>query len=259
MRVRLGYVAISMAMSVTSSSSYTYSEYLKTRDFKKLERVIISNLEGLESIIDYNIRNHIHFYRMSSKIIPLATKSDVSFDYITPYKQYYERIGRKILDSFMRVDFHPDQFTVLNSTKQDVVCSSIETLKYHYRLLDALGIGDKVIILHVGSNVFGKENSISRFIHNFRKLPLYLQDSIVIENDDKIFTVYDVTRISDELNIPIVLDYHHYKCNPSDIDIKKIFDSWKGRIPKIHFSSSRNKKEFRSHSDIFIVMILLNL
>ena len=31
--------------------------------------------------------------------------------------------------------------------------------------------------------------------------------------------------------------------------IKKIFDSWQGKVPKIHFSSSRSKKDFRSHSD----------
>ena len=124
MRIRLGYVAISMAIEETSSSSYTYSEYLKNRYLDKLDRVIVSNLEGLDKIIDYNISNNIHFYRLSSKIIPLATKSDVSFDYIERYRDYYKVIGKKIKDSNMRVDFHPDQYTVLNSTKKEVVNSS---------------------------------------------------------------------------------------------------------------------------------------
>ena len=164
MRVRLGYVAISMALSVTSSSTYTYSSYLKNNDFNKLGDVIVSNLKSLEIIIDYNIRNNIHFYRMSSKIIPLATKNDVNFEYINKYKNYYDRIGSKISNSNMRVDFHPDQYTVLNSTKKDVVNNSVETLKYHYRLLDALGVKDKIVVIHVGSSVFGKDNSIKRFI-----------------------------------------------------------------------------------------------
>lgn len=249
LRVRLGYVAISMAVDVTSSSTYTYSEYLKNNDLDKLDRVIISNLEGLAKIIDYNICNNIHFYRMSSKIVPLATKEDVCFDYIDRYRWYYDVIGNKIRESGMRVDFHPDQYTVLNSTKKEVVNNSVETLKYHYRLLDVLGIDDKIIVIHVGSSVFGKDNSIRRFINNFLKLPRYLRECIVVENDDKVFNVSDVINISDILKIPVVLDYHHYKCNVSDINYNKIFDSWGSMTPKIHFSSSKNSREFRSHSD----------
>jgi len=248
-RVRLGYVAISMAVDATSSSLYTYTEYLKNNSLDKLDKVIISNLEGLEKIIDYNLFNNIHFYRMSSKLIPLATKGDVIFDYIDKYREYYDRIGKKITDSGMRVDFHPDQYTVLNSTKKEVVNSSVETLKYHYKLLDALGIKDKVILIHVGSSVFGKDNSIRRFINNFKSLPKYLQKVIAIENDDKVFNIDDVIKLSDKLNIPIVLDYHHYKCNSSEIDYVKVFDSWGNIVPKIHFSSPKSSREFRSHNE----------
>lgn len=95
MKVRLGYVAISKALEVTSSSTYTYTEYLKNNELEKLDRVIISNLKSLEEII----KNNIHFYRMSSRIIPLVTKDDVEFDYISKYRDYYKLIGRMIRDS----------------------------------------------------------------------------------------------------------------------------------------------------------------
>ena len=94
MKVRLGYVAISNCLNVNSSSPYTYTEYIKNKDLNKLDKVIISNLEGLNEIIKYNIKNNIHFYRMSSKIIPLATKEDVEFDYINRYKKYYDKIKK---------------------------------------------------------------------------------------------------------------------------------------------------------------------
>lgn len=249
MRIRLGYVAISMAVNETSSSPYTYSEYLKNKDLAKLNKIIISNLKSLDKIIDYNIKNNIHFYRISSKIIPLATKKDVKFDYIDKYKHYYELIGKKIKESNMRVDFHPNQYTILNSTKKDVINNSIETLKYHYKLLNIMGIKNKIILLHIGSSEFGKDNSIKRFINNFNKLPKYLKDCIAIENDDKVFTIEDITRLSAIIKVPIILDYHHHKCNISNIDYKKIFDSWGKKTPKIHFSSPKNKKEFRSHND----------
>ena len=112
-----------------------------------------------------------------------------------------------------------------------------------------MDIKDKVILIHVGSSIFGKDNSIKRFINNFNKLPKYLRECIAIENDDKVFNIEDVTRLSDIIGVPIILDYHHHKCNGSDINYKKIFDSWGERVPKIHFSSSRNKREFRSHND----------
>lgn len=249
MKVRLGYVAICNALNVTSSSPYNYSDYLKYNDFNKLEEIIISNLMALNEIIDYNIKNNIHFYRISSKLIPLATKDDVNFDYIYKYKKYYNKIGKKIRDSKMRVDFHPDQYCILNSVKEDIVYNSIKILEYHYKLLDALGVNDKVLILHVGSSTFGKDNSIKRFINSYNKLPLYLKKCIAIENDDKVFNVSDVITISNNTGIPIVLDYHHHVCNKSNIDINAIFDSWGDKVPKVHFSSPRGKKDFRSHND----------
>lgn len=253
MRIRLGYACISNTLDkITPSSTYTYSAYLKDNDHDvKLDQIILSNLEDLEKLIDYNIKNNIHFFRLSSKLIPLATMKEVKFDYLDKYKSIYERIGKKIKDNNMRVDFHPDQFTVLNSTNKNVVLNTLEILKYHYYLLDVLGIKPKILVLHIGSNVFGKEKSIQRFIYQFNQLPNYLKECIVIENDDKIFTIQDCLSIHKVLKIPIVLDYHHYICNPSDISFMDIFSSWSSINPKVHFSSpkSKLKKEFRSHND----------
>lgn len=253
MKVRLGYVALSKTLDITSSKTITYTEFNKTNDFKKLDKIIIENLNNLEKLIDYNIKNNIHFYRLSSKLIPLATKDDVEFEYIDKYKDLYKKIGDKINNSNMRVDFHPDQYCVLNSTKKEIVKNSINILNYQYKILDALNIKNKIIILHVGSSVLGKENSIKRFINNFNKLPDYLKKCIAIENDDKIYNVEDCLKISKVLNIPIVLDYHHHICNNcGDIEnyIDEIFSTW-NITPKIHFSSPKNKtkKEFRSHHD----------
>lgn len=249
MKVRLGYACITNCINDSSSSPYTYSEYLKDGDIDKLDRVIISNLKSLNNIIDYNIKNNIHFYRISSKIIPLATKDDVKFDYTNKYKSYYDTIGKKISDSKMRVDFHPDQFCVLNSVKSDVVSNSVKIFKYHYNLLNMLNVIDKVLILHVGSSTFGKENSISRFINNFNKLPIYLRKCIAIENDDKVFNVNDVLKISKVTSIPIVLDYHHHLCNKSDFSFADIFNSWGNSRVKVHFSSPKNKRDYRSHNE----------
>lgn len=256
MRIRLGYACISKTLDyLTPSSPYTYTEYLEKRSVKKLDSVIVSNLKALHELILYNIKNNVHFFRVSSKLIPLATKNDVVFNYKDPYRIYYQQIGKLILESKMRVDFHPDQFCVLNSTKKEVVSNTLEILKYHYNILDYLGVKDKILVIHVGGNTFGKEKSISRFINNFNRLPSYLKKCIAIENDDKIFNIKDCLKISQKLDIPVVLDYHHFRCNNEQEKLedvmKDILASWHNKTPKIHFSSPKNntKKDFRSHHD----------
>ena len=255
MKIRLGYVAISNTVNNTTSKTITYTNFKKDKDINNIYNLIDSNLDALEEILTYNIKNNIHFYRLTSKLIPLATHKDVEFDYITPFKNKFNYLGKIIKDNNLRIDLHPDQFAVLNSVNKEVVKNTIDILNYHYKILDALNIKDKVIILHIGSNNFGKEKSITRFINTFNKLPEYLKNCIVIENDDKIFNIKDTLYISKKLNIPMVLDYHHYLCNNDNeiIEdyIKEIFNTWHKKTPKIHFSSPKSalKKEYRSHHD----------
>lgn len=256
MKIRLGYACISKTLSnVTPSSPFTYSEYQRTHNNDKLDKIIKSNLEDLNRLLEYNNKNNIHFFRLSSKLIPLATKDDVIFDYVTPYRKYYQKIINNIKSKNMRVDFHPDQFCVLNSTRKEVLENTIEILKFHYNLLEALEVQDKVLVLHVGSSVLGKDNSIKRFINNFNKLPEVIKDCIAIENDDKVFNIMDCLQISKVINVPVVLDYHHFICNHGDEKIEDILPevlaSWHNKTPKMHFSSPKNKtkKDFRSHND----------
>ena len=265
MKIRLGYACISKTLSnVTTSSTVTYTTFQKDKDYKKIDTAIKSNLNALKEILTYNIKNNIHFFRLSSKLIPLATKSDVIFDYIDPYKDYYHSIAKIIKDNKLRIDFHPDEFCVLNSTKSEVVKNSIAILEYHYNLLKALEIKNKILVLHIGGNTFGKKNSISRFINNFNTLSKDIQESIAIEDDDKIFNIRDCVYISKNINVPVILDYHHHICNHDELDIndylKDILSSWHNATPKMHFSSPKNKtkKDFRSHNDYINVDAFIN-
>ena len=254
MKIRLGYVAISKALDVTSSSAFTFTNFNKSKDYNKLDSIIKSNFEDLIKILNYNVKNNIHFYRLTSKLIPLATHKDVDIEYIDKYKDYYNKISNIINKNNMRVDVHPDQFCVLNSTKKEVIENTIEILKYHINILEALNIKNPIIVLHVGSSVLGKENSIKRFINTFNKLPDNIKNAIALENDDKIFNAKDVLYICNKLHIPFVFDYHHHKCNPcNDIEniMKDILNTWTNINPKMHISSPKNKtkKDFRSHND----------
>lgn len=265
MTIHLGYVAITNALNTTSSSTITYTNFIKKQDYNILYEIIKNNLKALEEILKYNIKNNIHFYRLTSNLIPLATHPDIEYDYISVFKKEFKKISKIIKDNNLRIDVHPDQFAVLNSVKKNVIQNTIQILLYHYNILQALNIKDKIIILHIGGNTFGKQKSISRFINNFQKLPHFLQQCIAIENDDKIFSIVDCLYIAKKLNIPVILDYHHFIChNPENINIEDIiidiFKTWKNKTPKIHFSSPKgnNKKDFRSHHDYINVITFIS-
>lgn len=252
MNIRLGYACISKTLDITSSHTITYTNYEKTRNKEeKLIEITNKNLNNLEEILKYNIKNNIHFYRMSSKIIPLATHPNIKINLLNIFKEKLEYIGNIIKENNLRVDIHLDEYCVLNSTNPNIVSSTINIIKFYKNMLKTMNI-ESYMILHIGSSAFGIEKSITRFINNFKKLDEESKNMIILENDDKVFKIEDVLKICKTLNIPMVLDYHHYKCNreePLEEHIKEIINTWKNKTPKMHLSSKKNNKEFRSHHD----------
>lgn len=122
MIIRLGYVAIALNLKkVTSSSTVTFATYNKLKNeeerLKKLKSITFSNIDALDEILKYNMKNNIHFYRLTSKLIPLSTHPEVVWDYKRYFSKELNRIGEIVKASNMRIDFHPDQFNVINSVK----------------------------------------------------------------------------------------------------------------------------------------------
>lgn len=257
MKIRLGYVAISLTLDeLCHFHTLTYSSYQKLGKQKgneKLDMIMKQNFDTLKNILNYNRLHQIHFYRISHHIVPLASHPKVHFDYINQYLNDWEEIGNFIKNNNIRIDSHPDQYCVLNSTRKEVIENSFQILKFNYKIFKALKIPGKVI-LHVGSSVDGKEESKRRFKENFNALPPSIQKMIILENDDKVFTIVDVLELCEELKIPMVLDYHHYICHHGKEKIQdylpRIFSTWDNTryLPKIHFSSPNSSKERRSHS-----------
>lgn len=188
---------------------------------------------------------------MTSNLIPLATHQNVRFK-LNKYRPYFAKIGNIIKQYNMRVDTHPNQFCVLNSIREEVVHASINILQMHKNMFDLMKYNGKIII-HIGSSNGGKKESMKRFIINFNKLEPSLQKMILLENDDKTFNVANTLSLCEKLNIPMVLDYHHHLCNNTGKKIEdyleRIFKTWGNNIPKMHFSSPKNKKNKRHHHD----------
>lgn len=261
MKISLGYVAIALNLpKVTASSTVTYTNYEKQgNDEKKLNKlkvVTLSNVEDLYKILQYNVENKVHFYRITSQLVPLATHPQVgNWDYRKIFKKDFEKIGKFIKEHNMRVDTHPDQFNVVNSIKDEVVENTKKNLWFHVNLFEDLNYTEGKMVLHIGSSQGGKEEAAKRFIDNFRSFPKEISSRLILENDDKTFTAKEVLRICKEIQVPMVLDVHHHKCNNDgeslESMIKEIFNTWDDQAfpPKIHFSSPREGEFDRKHSD----------
>lgn len=260
MRVRLGYVAIALNLDkVTSSSTVTYSRYSKINSeeekLKKLKEVTYSNLEALEKILKYNIDHNIHFYRITSNLIPLATHPDVMWDYKKYFRQDFLNLGNIIKKSNMRIDSHPDHFNVINSTRESVIQSTLINLSNSVDIFELMDYKLGKMVIHIGSSQGGKEESIKRFIRNFNNFPRRIQERLILENDDKVFTAKDVLLICKALKVPMVLDIHHHNCKNEGEDIgdllEEIFNTWNDESipPKLHFSTPKEFENDRKHAD----------
>ncbi len=262
MKVRLGYVAVSMRLGrkVTSSSTVTFANYKKIISEKdkldKLKSITVSNLNDLEIILKYNIKNNIHFYRITSALIPLETHPEVGYwGHREIFKKDFGCLGKIINENNMRVDTHPDQFNVLNSINPEVVQNTIRNLMSQAAWFEDLNYSTGKMVLHVGGATGGKDEGIKRFIYNFEIAPKEVTSKLIIENDDKMYTAKEVLELCKTLEIPMVLDVHHHNCNNNGEKIEElleeIFNTWnKERLnPKIHFSTPKDHEKDRKHAD----------
>lgn len=262
MNLRLGYVAINLNLQESSpSKTITLTNLNKIDNYQakvnNLKRISKLNLENTLRILKYNKAKEIHVYRLTSKLIPLATHPDFEgWDYIEELRELYSQMGEFIKQNDMRVSAHPDHFTLLNSLDPNIYDTSVKDLEYHDKLFEAMGLDSKYkLCIHLGGLYKNKEASIQRFTEGFLRLPKHISSRIMLENDDKSYTAKDILEVCKTLKIPMVLDVHHFDVNHGDEKLEDIlgdiFKTWDNEYfpPKIHISSPKNEKDFRSHAD----------
>lgn len=227
------------------------------KNFKEIifQECVSDNLKDLMSILKWNFKNGILMFRISSDIIPFGSHPINNIKWWETYKEELVECGRFIKANHIRVSMHPGQYTVLNSPREEVLQKSIADLNYHCRFLDALEVDySHKIILHIGGVYGDKLSAVERFKSNFQGLADSLKKRLVIENDDKSYTIGEVLGISKELGIPVVFDNLHHKLNSCSLEWKEILsgvkETWKtedGPV-KFHYSDQDLDKKGGAHS-----------
>ena len=208
--MRIGYPCINL----TIKNQYPSTFRLKSYSEKRFNETVKNNLNHLLSILNFNKRNDIYFFRISSDIIPFASHPICDVDWSEAFKVQLKEIGDFISKNNIRVSMHPDQFVILNSKSEDIVKNSIRELQYHCKLLDSMRLPTSAKIQIHGGGVYGdKKKAKKDFSNNFNKLlEENLKRRLVIENDDRSYSLQDCLDINLETDIPIVFDTFHHEC-----------------------------------------------
>lgn len=265
MENNIGYCCISIGVNENKKKK----DYLKVnrgmikKTFKEkgldyVSELVILNLKDTLKILDYNIKNNILVYRLSSDSFPWMSEYEIDqLPNFKTIKYYLSEIGNKIKNNNLRTSYHPGPFTVLSSENENVVKKSIKELNQHAQLLDLMGLEQSnfyPINIHVNTTKPTREEVCVRFISNFQKLSASTKKRLTIENDDKksqysVKLLYNL--IYKKIKIPIVFDQHHYHFGPKDQSLEEAFNmaysTWETR-PLMHMSSSKKLEDFNSRN-----------
>lgn len=236
-----------------------------------VEGLGLANARDLVKILRWNEKYGIKFMRLSSEMFPFASHKEYGYKLAPFASEVLGEAGRVVAELGHRVSVHPGQFTQLGSPKNEVVESSYRDLEFHSEMLQLLKLPpqqdrDAIMILHMGG-VFGdKAATLDRFRENYAPLSQDIKNRLVLENDDVSWSVHDLLPICEELNIPLVLDYHHHniifdanEVREGTQDIIPLYDrisaTWsrKNITQKMHYSepvaAAITPRQRRKHSD----------
>lgn len=272
MIVRFGYVAMSTVIKDCSpSKTMTMASFAKLEDreaaIRRLESIARGNLHNTLRLLKHNRGSGIKVYRMTSKLVPLATHPDLwDWDPFAGLAADFAEVGHYIKHNDMRVSFHPDHFTVLSTPRPEVLESSVRDLRHHTDMLLAMELPSTAKNnIHIGGAYGDKPSAAARFMDNFRELDPEIQGRITLENDDKTFNAVETLEVCKTLGLPMVLDIHHQWVNnegeaPWEL-WPDIWRTWQTPLaqkdapegeplpPKIHVSSPKGPGDIRSHAD----------
>ncbi|KHN94931.1 UV-endonuclease UVE-1 [Metarhizium album ARSEF 1941] len=238
------------------------------RGLKYVQEIGLNNARDIVKMLRWNDKYGIKFMRLSSEMFPFASHAE--YGYRLAYaSEVLAAAGKVASELGHRVTTHPGQFTQIGSPKRDVIAASVRDLEYHNEMLSRLCLSkqldrDAVMVLHMGGVYGDKQATLGRFRENYHKLSEGVKRRLVLENDDVSWSVHDLLPICEELNIPLVLDFHHHNIifDPSvregTLDIISLYErikaTWtrKNITQKMHYSepvaSAVTPRDRRKHS-----------
>ena len=225
------------------------------------------NCRGLRRIIEWNIDHDIHFYRITSDLIPWYSQYDLEeLPNSNAVLDMLGDVGDLTEKHDLRLTFHPSHFVKLASPTESVVENAVRDLECHGDLMDAMGLSRSPynsINIHIGAHYSDKAATAERFCAAVDHLPPAVSDRLTVENDDKesLWSVPElVESVHGEIGMPVVYDALHHQFSDRGLTGREALEAavstWPDDVrPIIHYSESRRLHEAdpsvspRNHSD----------
>ncbi|MFC6791138.1 UV damage endonuclease UvsE [Methylobacterium komagatae] len=219
----------------------------------KLAGVVAHNLTALARQIAWvGARPPLErLLRMGSNVLPGYTHLAVQALYAEPDLRKVVETGLAEAGELarrlgVRLSFHPGPFCLLASRNPAAIENGLSELDYHAELFGLMGYGGgwhrhgAHINIHVGAG----DPGVAGFRETLPRASRLARDLVTVENDENLFGLDEVLRLSDL--VPVVLDLHHHwvesggaYLEPDDPRIARVIESWRGVRPVAHISVSR--------------------
>lgn len=209
----------------------------------RLASMCAANAQSLAAAIEFCAANRIGCFRIGSQILPLKTHPAVGYELENlpdgrAIIAAFERCGRLARRKGVRLCFHPDQFVVLNSPRENVVEQSIAELDYQAEV--AQWVSADVINVHAGGGYGDKREALARFRTNTKRLSRAARRRLTVENDDCLYAPADLLPMCEQIGMPLVYDVHHHRYLADGLSTEEAtraaLATW-NREPLFHVSS----------------------
>lgn len=215
------------------------------------------SLAYLRDLFAYLKRAGISMYRMASQLVPYATHPEMpSFHHqVEECARELAALGEQARVQGLRLSFHPSQYVVLSAPDDALAARSAAEVEVQAQVLDAMGLGpEAVVVVHVGGAYEAPLAARERFVRRAESLSAAARKRLVVEHDERAFSLADVLWIHQRTGMRVVFDYLHHLNNPGGMDVAEAalaaLRTWPtSETPKVHFSSPRTEMRLVKHRD----------
>lgn len=257
----IGYCCINISLNegkrkkdqITVNRGMTKKTF-ETKGLSYVSELALKNINDLRKVIEWNVKNEIFVYRMSSDMFPC-----IGFYKIEDLPDF-KIISSKLKDigdyskkNSVRLSFHPTHFCIPASENPVVVSNAIDELDKHAQIMDLMGLEQShyyPINIHINTTKPTRELAAQRFCDQFLNLSESCRKRLVVENDDgpnQYSTKMLYELVYKKIGVPITHDFHHHNYGPQDITqedaIKLACSTWGDIRPLTHMSSSKKLED----------------
>jgi len=208
--MKIGYPCVNETLPCSAGSTFRLASYSAER----LAATVAANLACLQQILEWNVAHGLLFFRIGSDLVPFGSHEVNTYPWEREFRSEFRAIGDYARRHGLRVSFHPGQYVLINSPDAGIVRRSVADLVYQGAILDLMEMDSTAKLqIHAGGVYGDKGTALARWVDTFQTLvPAPVQARLVVENDDRLYSLRECLSLHDATGVPILFDNFHHEC-----------------------------------------------